>query len=692
MDIKSLFKNKNLIYLDKKFNSKEQLLDFFASELVDKGFSSDKQTVYNAFLARENQDSTGIGDKVAIPHMSDDVIKNSTLLFARVADLNWNSIDNQPVNFVFAIAFSKSERENSHLQTMANLSKLLINSEFVKQLNQVKTSDEFLELISKFQSTLKPEKNNDFNQVYDVVAVTSCPTGIAHTYLAEQKLLEQAQKMNVKIKVETQGADGTKNALTEAEIKNAKGVIIAVDREIERSKFALSDNVIEISTKKAIHNPQEQIQKILDKKGTKLNVSKSKNNLNEEEQSISFNGFGKRMYRSLMTGISFMLPFIVFGGIMIALAFIFDIIIESASGTDVQSAKFLQSFGSNSYVANIIKSIGDQAMGLAVPILAAYITFAIVGRQGLLPGFVVGAIASGKLSNSYQFLSPAISNANGSFDASGFLSTGSGFVGAIGGGFFAAFMIIIFSKYVFGNLPKTMQGIKNILFIPLIATLTIAIIFWAVNIILIFINLGLVLFLSLMQDNPYLAWLLGIILGLMMGFDLGGPVNKAAYIFGTLTLAQSPIHSSVSMAAVMAAGMVPPLGISLSMFINKKLWTKEEIEAGKISNIIFGLSFISEGAIPYTSKKPKILIPANMVGAAVAGLISAVLGVTIAAPHGGIFVAFLLKTNLVANFGASIAVGIIIWLAAILIGALTQAALIYVLTKIFAKKAVKTNK
>lgn len=373
------------------------------------------------------------------------------------------------------------------------------------------------------------------------------------------------------------------------------------------------------------------------------------------------------------------LPFIVFGGILLAIGFLLDIIIGGINKTDINSPVFLSNFGFNAPISKIVFDLGKIGLNLAVPILAAYITYALVGRQGLLPGFVVGAIASGQLSSTYGFLNGAIKASNVA-NPEAFAGTGSGFIGGILGAFFAAAMVIVFSKYIFGKLPQTMQGIKNILFIPLLGTLTIAILFWVANIALIFVNLGLVLFLGLFEANPKLAWILGLILGAMMAIDLGGPVNKAAYIFGTLTIAGG--KSSVSMAAVMAAGMVPPLGIALSMFISKKLWTKEEINSGKYSNILFGISFISEGAIPYTSKNPKVLVPSNVIGGAVAGILSASLGVNIIAPHGGIFVGFLARSNLFSDFGTQVGMGIVFWILAILSGAISQAGAIIFFSKL----------
>ncbi|WP_322912811.1 PTS fructose transporter subunit IIABC [Mycoplasmopsis felis] len=676
MKISSLF-SENTFYLKKDFASKKDALNFFCQDLHLNKYLSDSQKANTLFWERENQSSTGIGSQIAMPHIGDDIVLKNTLFFARVNNLDWNSLDGQNVKYIFGIVLSKTDRRTSHMKIMQNLSTLLINNEFINELDKVSNYNEFITLINKYEKQLiSNEVNSGKENSYDVVAVTACPTGIAHTFMAKDKLYQEAQDMGISIKVETQGAEGIENKLTEQEIKNAKGVILAVDREIEKSRFANAENVLEISTQNAIHNPGKQIRKVLNKEGTKLQVSSSSEKTNEDAQ-MSFNGFGKKMYRSLMSGISHMLPFIIFGGILIALGFIIDMIIGASNGVDLNNSHFLSNFGFNFGASKIIFNIGKIALGLAVPVLSAYIAFSLIGRQGLLPGFVVGGIASGQLSDTYGFLSKTIES-SGISNPEKFLGTGSGFIGGILGAFFAAAMVIVFSKYIFGKLPKTLSGVKNILFIPVLGTITIAITFWFVNIALIFINLGLVLFLQLFEGKPYLAWLLGLILGLMMASDLGGPINKAAYIFGTLTIANGV--STVSMAAVMISGMVPPLGISVSMFISRKLWSKEERESGKISNILFGLSFISEGAIPYTSKNPKVLIPANLVGGAVAGLVSAVLGVNIVAPHGGIFVIFLARTTLFADLGTSIGLGILFFIAALLVGAFAQAGTIYLIT------------
>ncbi|UUM20129.1 MULTISPECIES: fructose-specific PTS transporter subunit EIIC [unclassified Mycoplasma] len=689
MKITSLFKNEDTIFIDKEFISKNEAILFLSQELEQKKYVSNAKQAYQLFRERENQGSTGIGDKIAMPHIGSEIVLKSTLIFARVKELNWESLDGQDVKYIFGIVLSDNERENAHLKIMQRLSQLLLNQQFKKDLDQISTPKEFIQLIDRYEAEIQANQANNLTSSYDIVAVTACPTGIAHTFMAKQKLYEQAQEMNVSIKIETQGADGVDNKLTDQEIANAKGIILAVDREIEKSRFANSDNVLEISTQKAIHKPQEQINKILNRQGAKLQGVTV--NTDNTQAAMTFDGFAGKMWRSLMSGISHMLPFIIFGGIMLAIGFVIDMIIGAANSRDLNSADFLKNFGFNYSASNLVFSIGKIALGLAVPVLAAYITYALVGRQGLLPGFVIGAIASGQLSKTYNFLAPSIAS-SGVTNPDGFLGTGSGFVGGIFGAFFAATMVIVFAKYIFGKLPQTMQGIKNILFIPLFGTLAISILFWAVNIVLIYINLGLVLFLQLFQGKPYLAWLLGLILGIMMATDLGGPINKSAYIFGTLSIASSGPSGSVAMAAAMIAGMVPPLGISLSMFISKKLWSREDREAGKVSNILFGLSFISEGAIPYTSKNPKVLVPANIVGGAVAGLISAALGVSIIAPHGGIFVVFLAKSTLVNGIGSQIGLGISFFILSLIAGTLASTGTIWLMNYINRKNLSWTSK
>lgn len=685
MDFSKFFKN-DLIDLDKKYKSKQDALNHFASILVEKGYCLDAKKVVELALKREKETSTGIGENIAIPHIRDAVVKKSAIFFAKVQDLDWDALDGQPVNYVFFITLNP-EDSNSHIEILASLMKLFMNSEFKNKLKNVTSIKELISLMNQYNEEDKVKETAALSKkdsgTYDIVAITSCPTGIAHTFMARDMLNKAAQEMNIKIKVETQGADGAKNVLTDQDIKNAKGVLIACDRVVELSKFSGHKNVLEMGTKPVIKDAKKEITKLLNNEGKEFKAStKSSGEDSEANQEMSFNGFGKRMYKSLMTGVSYMLPFVVFGGIMIALAFLLDI--QNAGNGE---------YGSVSPAAKWFKTIGDISFGLLVPILAAYICFAIIGRQGILPGFIVGNMAQGKF----------LFNLNVETGKVDWFSTGengasSGVIGAIAGAFLAAAIIIALVKYVFVYLPPILSGIKNILIIPLIGTLAVVTVFWIVNIPLIYVNYGFNWFLGTMQGNVALSWLLGLIIGAMMAADLGGPINKAAYVFATTSLTASNNNGepgTIAMAAAMAAGMTPPIGIALCCTFFKKLWTKEERQTGML-NYIMGLSFISEGAIPFTLTKPKVLVPANIIGGSVTGLIIGATGVTIAAPHGGILTVALCKMdkNIFPNLsnGAAIGLGISIFIAAIIIGAIVEMFAIVLLNKIYAKNQNKPKK
>lgn len=682
MDFKSFFK-KDLIVVDQEYKSKKEALSDFARILVEKGYCTNKDKVVELTLKREQENSTGIGESIAIPHIRNEVVKKSSIFFARIKNLDWDSIDNQPINYVFFISLNPND-SNSHIEILASLMKLFMNQEFKNNLKSISSIDQLIDLMNKYNE-IEEQKNNNSNSNndgnYDVVAITACPTGIAHTFMARDMLNKAAQEMGIKIKVETQGADGAKNVLTDEDIKNAKGVLIACDRVVELGKFSNHPNVLEMGTKPVIKDAKKEITKLLKNEGKKFITStNSSSSLESNNQEMSFNGFGKRMYKSLMTGVSYMLPFVVFGGIMIAIAFLLDI---QNSGD--------KNYGSISPTAKWFKTIGDLSFGMMIPILAAYITFAIIGRQGLLPGFIVGLMAQGKFlfnlnveTGQIDWFEPAEGKGGGD----------SGIVGAIIGAFVAAIILISLVKYVFVYIPSILSGIKNILIIPLFGTLTIVAVFWIVNIPLIYINYGFNKFLGLMQDKIYLSWLLGTLLGAMMAFDLGGPINKAAYVFGVTSLDAAGGQGTISMAAAMAGGMTPPIGIALCCTFFKKIWTKEERQTG-ILNYIMGLSFISEGAIPFTLSKPKVIVPANVIGGAITGLIIGALGVKISAPHGGILTVALCKidSNIIPGISneMSIALGIIFFIVAIAIGSIVQMFCIVLFNKIFSNKKQKNN-
>ncbi len=682
MKLNEFFKN-DLIIIDKSYKTKKEALDSFAKILVENKYASNKAKVVELALKRESETSTGIGEGIAIPHIRDEVMKKSVIFFAKVKPMDWESLDGNPVNYIFFIALNPKE-SGSHVEILADLMKLLMNEDFKKDLKTVKSIASLKKLFVKYNESSNDDTKDiskDNDGTYDIVAITACPTGIAHTFMARDMLEKAAKEMNIKIKVETQGADGAKNVLSEQDIKNAKGVLIACDRVVELSKFSGHNNVLEMGTKPVIKDAKKEIQKLLDHKGEKFQASAKKENASQDtNQEMSFNGFGKRMYKSLMTGVSYMLPFVVFGGILIAIAFLFDF--QNAGD---------KNYGSISPAAKWFKTMGDLSFGMMVPIIGAYITFAIIGRQGLLPGFMVGLMSQGKFLFSLNPETGAIEWFKTAAESSGGTS---GIFGAIIGAFLAASIIIALVKYVFVYLPASLSGLKNILFIPLFGTLVVVTAFWMVNIPMIYVNYGFTKFLELMEGKNYLAWLLGMILGAMMAFDLGGPINKAAYLFATATLtANNTSSSTISMAAAMAGGMTPPLGIALCCTFFKKIWTEEERKTGML-NYIMGLSFISEGAIPFTLSKPKVIIPANVIGGAVTGLLIGALGVTISAPHGGILTVALCKLDPLIypgmNEGIKIGLGITFFIVAIIAGSIIEMFMIVLFNKLFNKN--KDNK
>lgn len=673
MNFNDFFKE-DLILLDKNYSSKEEALKDFAKVLVKRGYASNEKRVVEMALKREAESSTGIGEGIAIPHIRDEVMKTSVIFFAKVNQINWDSLDGNPVDYVFFIALNPNS-SGSHIEILAALMKLFMNENFKKELKKVNSISQLIKVMNKYNEEEKSE-DTDTTTNWDVVAVTACPTGIAHTFMARDMLVKAGKEMGIKIKVETQGADGIKNALTPEDIKNAKGVIIACDRVVDLSKFAGHPNVLEMGTKPVIKDAQKEIQKSLNGEGHKFaGKAKTSENSSDVEAEMSFNKFGKRAYKSLMTGVSYMLPFVIFGGILIALAFLFDM--KNAGESN---------FGSGNSVSKWTKGLGDLAFGMMVPILAAYIAYAIVGRQGLLPGFIVGLIAKGDF---FFYLNPN----TGDVQWLGKGGANSGVFGAIGGAFLAATILILFSKLLSLEVntkhgrkpwfPTTLNGIKNILIIPLFGTFFIAISFWIVNIPLIYLNWAFTKFLELFEGKQYLAWLLGLILGAMMSVDLGGPINKAAYVFATTSLNNvAPSEGgTIAMAASMAGGMSAPLGIALSVTFFKKLWSKEDRDAGMV-NYVMGATFISEGAIPLTIKNPKVMMPSNIIGSAVTGLLIGALGVKISAPHGGVLTVALAKCNYFSNQGLSVGLGVVFFITAVLAGSIVSMFCIFLFTKI----------
>lgn len=665
MKIKDLFKE-DLVFLEKNFSTKREALEFLATSLEERDYAFDKNKVLNLALQREEEFSTGVGGNIAIPHIRDEVMKKSVISFARINPLDWNALDNQPIQYIFFISLNSNDGKE-HMEIISQLSSLFLNDLFIKELKEIQNYSDLISLIEKFMNETKEEEIFEGN--YDVVAITACPTGIAHTFMAKDMLYKGAKELGINIKVETQGAEGAQNVLTQEEINNAKGVIIACDRVVDLSRFNNHPNVLELGTKSVIKNSTKELSRSLNKEGIQFKAN-TKAGSSDEDQSFSFDKFGKRAYKSLMTGVSYMLPFVVFGGILIAIAFLIDI-------NNAGSANF----GTINPVAKWFKELGGLAFSMMVPILAAYITYAIIGRMGLLPGFIVGLMASGKFlfnlnpeTGSIDWLAPTT-------------SANSGVFGAVIGAFLAASIIIVLVKYVLVYLPNSLSGLKNILIIPLLGTLIVGAAFYVINIPIIYLNYGFTKFLSLMQGKPYLAWLLGMVLGAMMAIDLGGPINKAAYVFATASLQGG--QATMAMAAVMASGMVPPLAVALNTTFFKKNWTEEERKAGLL-NYVMGASFISEGAIPFTAAKPKVMVPANIIGGAITGIIIGIFGVEIAAPHGGILTIALAKSSFAGvQGGLSIGLGISLFILAVVVGSFVEMILITLFDKMFNNKNSK---
>lgn len=673
------------LFVDKKFTSKQKALKFFCNLLEEKKYITDSKTAYDAAIEREKTFPTNIGESVGMPHILNDVVKTPCILFAKVHGLVWDENDQTEkgkVDYIFFLNYNKKSGENSHMETIQELSSLLTKPEFINGLKDVNNINKLKTLISSCADKQEEtNENKQENATYDIVAVTACPTGVAHTFLAKDSLEKKAKEMNLTIKVETQGTEGSRNTLTEQEIKDAKGVILALDRSIDTSKFAGKENVVEISTRDAIKNPEKEIQKVLDKKGETFKGSSPKSNTNtfQDTNLITFNKFGKRIYQSLMNGVGHMLPFVIFGGIMIAIAFMID----SFVGVPDQSIGQLGSYNDS---AKWFKQIGDIAFGLMVPILSAYMAFGLVGKGGLLPGFVCGMISTGVMKvpvviDGETFQAPWFMQFLGKDDLA-LLSNGSGFFGAIGGAILSATLFILITKHVLSKMPKSLNAISNILFMPLFGTFIIASLFFLLNIPLQFVNLGFGKFLNLFQGRPELYPLLGIVMGMMMCADLGGPINKAAYVFGTITIANAGVGGSIPMAIAMASGMVPPLAIAFSCSIDRKIWSPTQIKES-YTNYIMGISFISEGAIPYTAAQPRKMLISNLVGGAVTGIAVAAFQVGSLAPHGGIFVAPLLKCNLsIANTDAlQIGLGVTFFLVSIILGVIAEVVVIGLLSR-----------
>ncbi|MBU3184920.1 PTS fructose transporter subunit IIABC [Clostridium estertheticum] len=618
MKITELLK-KNTIILDLKSNSKAEVIDELVNKLDSAGMLNDKEEYKKAILKREADFSTGIGEGIAIPHAKVAAVKTPALAFGRsTAGIDFDSLDDAPANIFFMIAATEGAN-NTHLETLSRLSTLLMNEDFKKKLFIVKTPEEVLSLIDSQEAEKLEEESAQEEEIVEVtglkglvLAVTACPTGIAHTYMAADALRNKAKEMGVDIKVETNGATGVKNRLTDDEIERASGIIVAADKQVEMARFN-GKKVVIVPVVQGIKKPEELINQALNGEApVYTNADGNKASTGSEKAGI---------YKHLMSGISNMLPFIVGGGILIALSFIF----EKSSNPDLL------------YLSKLLSVIGGKnAFVLMVPVLAGFIGMSIADRPGFAPAMVGGFLA-------YQ------SNA--------------GFLGGIIAGFLGGYVVLLLKK-TFSKLPEALESIKPVLIYPLLGIfITGAIMYICVDGPVLQINLFLQHWLGGMGTGNKV--LLGIILGGMMAIDMGGPINKAAFAFGIAMISSGNYYPH---AAVMAGGMSAPLGIALATSFFKNRFTKQERETG-LSCYIMGACFVTEGAIPFAAADPVRVIPAAAIGSAVAGGLSLFFNIGMPVPHGGIFVVALVKGSP------------LLYLLSILIGAFVTCLILGILKK-----------
>lgn len=622
--------------LDLQATSKEAAIDEMISRLVSKNVVSDFDIFKKGIMAREAQTSTGLGDGIAMPHSKNAAVREASVLFAKSNNgVDYESLDGQPTDLFFMIA-APDGANDTHLAALAQLSQYLLKDGFADKLRQATSADE---VIAAFDATeeKKEEVSTSLGKDF-IVAVTACTTGIAHTYMAEEALKKQAAAMGVGIKVETNGASGVANRLTAEDIKNAKGVIIAADKAVEMDRFD-GKPLISRPVADGIKKSEELIQFILDGKASAYHA---KNDQKASVSSTEKSSLGGAFYKHLMGGVSQMLPFVIGGGIMIAIAFLLDNMLGVPKDQ-------LSNLGSYHEMAAIFMKIGGAAFSFMLPVLAGYIAYSIAEKPGLVAGFVAGAIASSGLAFGKV---PFASGGEASLALAG---VPSGFLGALVGGFLAGGVILALRKALSG-LPRSLEGVKSILLYPLLGVLLTGFLMLFINIPMAAINTALNNFLQGLSGSS--AVLMGLLVGGMMAVDMGGPVNKAAYVFGTGTLAATVAHGgSVVMAAVMAGGMVPPLAVFVATLLFKDKFTKEERESG-LTNIVMGLSFITEGAIPFGAADPARAIPSFIAGSALTGALVGLSGIKLMAPHGGIFVIALTSNPLL--YLVFIAIGAIV--------------------------------
>ena len=637
------------ILLDGRVADKKAALDQMVELMDASGKLRDKETYRQGVYAREQEGSTGIGEGIAIPHCKSDAVIKPGLAAMVVKDgVEFESLDGQPAHLFFLIAAPNTE-DNVHLDVLSRLSVLLMDEDFTNKLRQAASVSEFKQIIEDAEKSSENEGDTSVERAdseHYIVAVTGCPTGIAHTYMAAEALEKKAKELGYSIKVETRGAGGAKNVLTADEIERADGIIVAADTQVPMDRFQGKPTVV---TKVAdgINKPEELLREIVDGKAP---LYEGGGETAPKEEIAEKEGIGHATYKHLMSGVSHMLPFVIGGGIMIAIAFLIDTLC-GYGGTGGGN------FGTCTPLSALFKYIGDFSMGLMVPVLAGYIAYSIADRPGLAVGFTGGLLAANgnAVLAKYVFANESLGGfskfiSNFAFVGENGGNTVSGFLGGIAAGFVAGFIVLGLKKLC-SKLPDSLEGIKPTLIYPLVGIFLIGILMTMVfNPLIGLINTGLSNMLTSISDAGMIT-VLGLILGAMMAIDMGGPINKAAYVFGSGMLATASqmmaqgVQASdpavqacyMAMASIMVGGMVPPVGIAAACKLFPRKFTKAE-QGSAVSNIVMGCSFITEGAIPFAASVPLHVIPVTMSVAGVAGLLSALFGCTLMAPHGGVFV------------------------------------------------------
>ena len=597
MKIVELLTNETII-LDVGAKGKQEVLEELIGQLDSAGKLNDKEAFLSDILAREAQSTTGIGDGIAIPHAKSTAVKAPAIAFGCSKEgLDYESLDGQPAHLFFMIAATDGANDD-HLEALSRLATFLMDDKFRNEVLNAKTKDDVLQAVNRKEAALdkpkeEPKQETAKRTQQKILAVTACPTGIAHTFMAAEKLNEQAKEMDIDIKVETNGSSGVKNRLTADEIAEADAIIVAADTKVEMARFN-GKPVIQIPVGKAIYETEAILNRAIQKDAPIYAHDSSKDDAGQTESGGGF-------YKHLMNGVSNMLPFVVGGGILIALSFFWGIEASDPSSPE------------HNVIAEMLNTIGGgKAFFLMVPVLAGFIASSIADRPGFAPGMVGGLIAI-------------------TVTGVGQVDGGSGFLGGLIAGFLAGY-VTLFVKMIFSKLPASLEGLKPVLFFPVFSIAITGIIMMLVNPPLTKIYTGMTAFLEGLGGTNVV--LVGILLGGMMAIDMGGPINKAAYTFGIAMLEAQNFNF---IATVMAAGMVPPLGVALATTLFKNRFTKQEREAGKTAYAL-GACFITEGVIPFAAADPGRIIPASVAGAAVTGGLTMLFDIGLRAPHGGVFV------------------------------------------------------